>query len=78
MEIFKDIPEFQNVSPIVQWAILIVGCLIILFAVVALIVSLWLSIKYIRFNRRCRNKKRIWFYFKNNHKRKENLISYKK
>ena len=57
MEIFKDIPEFQNVSPIVQWAILIVGCLIILFAVVALIVSLWLSIKYIRFNRRQNSKK---------------------
>lgn len=43
---------FQNVSPAVLWAMLIVGCLILLVAVISLAVSLWLTVKYITYNRR--------------------------
>ena len=51
MPIFNNIEEFNNVSPALQWAIFIVGALIGLLAVVSVVVSLWLFIKYIKFNR---------------------------
>lgn len=52
MEIFENVEGFENVSPAIQWAILIVGCLIALVAVVAVCISIWLSIRYIVYNRR--------------------------
>ena len=52
MALFDGIEEFENVSPGIQWAIFIVGCLILLVALVAVVVSIWLSVKYITFNRR--------------------------
>ena len=56
MELFDGIEEFDNVSPELQWAIFIVGCLIALVAVVAVAISIWLAIKYIAFNRRQNSK----------------------
>ena len=52
MPVFQGIEEFNNVSPALQWAIFIVACLIILVSFVSVGVSIWLAIKYIRFNRR--------------------------
>lgn len=49
---FEYIEEFKNVDPILQWAIFIVGCLIIVVAVIGIIISIWLAIKYIKYNRR--------------------------
>ena len=43
---------FENVSPALQWAIMIVAGLIVIVAVVSVCVSIWLAIKYVKFNRR--------------------------
>jgi len=43
---------FQNVSPALQWAMFIVACLIILVGIVAVFISIWLTIRYIVYNRR--------------------------
>ncbi len=56
MELFENIEEFQNVSPALQWAIFIVACLIAIVAIVAMVVSLWLFVRYIKFNRRKNSK----------------------
>ena len=56
MELFDGVEEFENVSPVLQWAIFIVGCLIAVVAVVAVAISIWLSIKYIVYNRRQNSK----------------------
>lgn len=56
MPILENLEEFKNVSPALQWAIFIVGCLILVAAIVAVVVSIWLSIRYIRFNRRMNSK----------------------
>lgn len=50
MPLLEQYKEFQNVSPILQWAIFIVGVLIVAVAVVSIGISFWLSYKYIRFN----------------------------
>ena len=52
MPLFENIEEFQNVSPIVQWAMFIVGVLIVLVAIVSVVISIWLSIRYVVYNRR--------------------------
>ena len=52
MPLFQNIKEFENVSSGVQWAIFIVGCLIVVMAVISIFVSIWLSIKYYKYNRR--------------------------
>ena len=52
MPLFENIEQFKNVSPGVQWAIFIVGCLIILVGAVSVVISIWLSIKYMVYNRR--------------------------
>lgn len=51
MPIFDNIEEFQNVSPGLQWAIFIVGCLIVIVGVFSIITSIWLGIKYYVYNR---------------------------
>lgn len=51
MPLFENIEQFQNVSPVLQWAIFIVVALIAIVAVVSVCVSLWLFVKYIKFNR---------------------------
>ncbi|MBP5209522.1 MAG: zinc metallopeptidase [Clostridia bacterium] len=48
----QELESFENVSPAVLWAMLIVGGLIVLVAAVSLAVSLWLMIKYVTYNRR--------------------------
>ena len=50
MPLLEGYEEFQNVSPVLQWAIFVVGVLIIAVGVVSVGVSIWLMIKYIRFN----------------------------
>ena len=52
MPLLENYEEFKNVSPALQWAIFIVGALIVLVAVVAISISIWLAIKYIVYNRR--------------------------
>jgi len=52
MPLFENIEEFKNVSPGIQWAIFIVGCLILVVAAISVVVSIWLSIKYVVYNRR--------------------------
>lgn len=51
MPLLENLDEFKNVSPALQWAIFIVGALIALVAVFALGVSIWLAIKYYKYNR---------------------------
>ena len=51
MPLFNDIEGFKNVDPALQWAIFIVGCLIIIVALVSVVVSIWLAIKYVVYNR---------------------------
>ena len=48
---FENIEFFQNVSPALQWAILIVGILIAIVAAFACVVQIVLAIKYIKYNR---------------------------
>ena len=50
--ILNNLEEFKNVSAPLQWAIFIVGMLIAVVAVVSVSISIWLSIKYIVYNRR--------------------------
>lgn len=52
MPLLENFEEFQNVSPALQWAIFIVGCLIVLVAAVSVVISIWLAIKYVVYNRR--------------------------
>ena len=56
MPIFDNIPElkeaFQGVDVGLQWAIFIVACLIIVVALVSVVISIWLAIKYVVYNRR--------------------------
>ena len=52
MPLLENLEEFNNVSPALQWAIFIVGCLIVAVAAVAVSVSIWLFVKYITYNRR--------------------------
>ncbi len=52
MPLFENIEEFQNVSAGVQWAIFVVGCLILAVAAVSIGISIWLSIKYVVYNRK--------------------------
>ncbi len=56
MKLFENIEAFNNVSPVIQWSIFIVGCLILAVAAVAIVISIWLSIKYIKFNRKKNSK----------------------
>lgn len=51
MPLFENIDAFKNVDPALQWAIFIVGCLIIIVALVSTVVSIWLAIKYVVYNR---------------------------
>ncbi|MBO4667625.1 MAG: zinc metallopeptidase [Bacilli bacterium] len=51
MPLFDNIEGFKNVDPALQWAIFIVGCLIVVAALVAGVVSIWLAIKYMIYNR---------------------------
>ena len=51
MPLFDDIEFFKNVDPALQWAIFIVGCLILIVALVSVVVSIWLAIKYVKYNR---------------------------
>lgn len=52
MPLFENIEGFENVSPALQWAIFIVMCLIVLVALVSVTISIWLAIKYVRYNRK--------------------------
>lgn len=52
MPLLENLEEFKNVSPALQWAIFIIAVLIALVALFSTCVSIWLAIKYIRFNRR--------------------------
>lgn len=52
MPLLQDMEQFQNVSPALQWAIFIVGCLIAVVAAVSVGISIVLSIKYMVYNRR--------------------------
>ena len=49
--IIGDLKEFEGVNPGLAWAIFIVVCLIIVVAIFSLIISIWLSIKYVVYNR---------------------------
>ena len=51
MPLFDNIEGFQNVHPALQWAIFIVGCLILIVALVSVVISIWLAIKYVKYNR---------------------------
>ena len=52
MPLLQNLDEFKNVSPALQWMIFIVGCLIALVAVISVCISIWLAIKYFRYNRK--------------------------
>lgn len=52
MPLLQGIEEFQGVSPVLQWAIFIVACLILLVSIFSVGVAIWLAIKYVAFNRR--------------------------
>ncbi len=52
MPLFENVEQFENVSPALQWAIFIVACLIAAVAAVSIVISIWLSIKYMVYNRR--------------------------
>ena len=47
---------FENVSPAILWAMFIVMCLIVVVAIVAIFVSIYLAIKYVVYNRRMNSK----------------------
>lgn len=47
----STVEGFENVSPGLQWAIIVVAGLIVLLAIFSTIVSIWLAVKYIRYNR---------------------------
>ena len=50
--IISTLDEFKNVSPALQWAIFIVAALIVVVGTFSICISIWLSVKYIKFNRR--------------------------
>jgi len=52
MPLLENLEQFKNVSPAIQWAIFIVGALIIVVGVISVCISIWLSIKYFVYNRR--------------------------
>lgn len=52
MPLFENLEGFENVSPALQWAIFIVAVLIAIVAVIAVGISIWLAVKYIKYNRR--------------------------
>ena len=52
MPLFEKIEAFTNVSVGLQWAMFIVGALIVVVALVSVAISLWLMVRYIKFNRR--------------------------
>ena len=52
MPLLQDLPQFKNVSPSIQWAIFIVGCLIVVVAAISVFISIWLAIKYYKYNHR--------------------------
>ena len=47
----STVEGFENVSPGLQWAIIVVAGLIVLLAIFSTIVSIWLAVKYVRYNR---------------------------
>lgn len=49
-ELFPEV--FKNVNPVIQWAIVVVGALIILVGIISIIVAIALAIKYVKYNRR--------------------------
>ena len=51
MPLFENIEAFKNVDPALQWAIFIVVCLIVVVGLVSVVVSIWLGIKYVIYNR---------------------------
>lgn len=51
MPFFDKIEFFKNVDPALQWAIFIVALLIVIVGVFSIIISIWLSIKYVIYNR---------------------------
>lgn len=51
MPLLEEYEQFQNVSPALQWAIFIVGVLIAIVAIFSIGVSIWLTYRYIQFNR---------------------------
>ncbi len=51
MPLFENIEQFKGVDPAIQWAIFIVLCLIVIVGIFSLAVSIWLSIKYVIYNR---------------------------
>lgn len=55
MPLFEGVEAFKNVDPILQWAIFIVACLIVVVALISAIVSIWLAIKYVIYNRTMNN-----------------------
>lgn len=52
MPLLQQFDEFANVSPALQWAIFIVACFVAVVAAIAVIISIWLWIKYVVYNRR--------------------------
>jgi len=51
MPLFEGMKQFENVSPALQWAIFIVGALILVVAAFSIVISIWLWFKYIIYNR---------------------------
>jgi hypothetical protein len=56
MPLFDDVDGLKDASPAIQWAIFIVACLILIVAIFSICVSIWLAIKYVKFNRRMNSK----------------------
>ena len=52
MPLFENVEGFKGVSSALQWAIFIVGALIVVVAAVSVVISIWLAIKYVKFNRK--------------------------
>ena len=52
MPLLENLEEFRNVSPAIQWSMFIVGCLIVAVGLVAGIISIWLFVKYVKYNRK--------------------------
>ena len=51
MPLFEGIEGFKNVSPALQWAIFVVALLIIVVGLFSVVISIWLAIKYVVYNR---------------------------
>ena len=52
MPLFDNVEQMQGVDPVLQWAIFIVGALIAVLLVASVVIQIWLSIKYVVYNRR--------------------------